>query len=145
MPFKTFRKVKFEEDAYLFQNRTTCAVLVQRTTRVGKTRNWRAGLRVRDARIGQIEKYTAIATFNENGRYPGRPTGNHAAIYLSHDSNGITVIDQWEGKPTPSKRKISFKGKSAGDPSNNGDFFYVIETDYTILQAAFRRQGAELI
>ena len=45
---------------------------------------------------------TAIATF-ENGRYPNRPHGNHAAFYLGQVANGIYVVDQWrnmENKPT---------------------------------------------
>lgn len=42
-------------------------------------------------------------------------------------------MDQWAGdaaKPTISKRRMKFKGKSGTaylDPSNNGDAMYVIE------------------
>ena len=145
MPFKVYKRIRIEENAYEHKNKTTCAALVQHTTGVGKARGWRAGLRVGDAKPGQIEKYTAIATFDEHGRYPNQPYGNHAALYITHDAKGVTVLDQWNSKPTPSQRIIPFKGKDAGDASNNGDFFHVIETDYTILQAEFRLQGAELI
>jgi hypothetical protein len=75
---------------------------------------------------------TAIATF-ENGRYPGRASGNHAAFYSSQVSDGIWVVDQWRGrgKREVSKRFIKVKrvlpnGKFE-DPSNNAAAFFVIE------------------
>ena len=145
MPFVAHKKIRIERDAYLFKGNSTCAALVQQTTAVGKAKGWRAGIRVKDAPPGSLEKYTAIATFDEKGRYANRPSGNHAALYITHDSAGITVLDQWNEKSTPSQRMIRFRGKAAGDPSNNGDFFHVIETDYTALQREFRRHGAELV
>jgi len=52
-------------------------------------------------------------------------TGNHGAIYVSQDAEGITVWDQSLGNPV-SKRKIRFKG-GEGKPSNDGDAYSVIE------------------
>ena len=76
---------------------------------------------------------TAIATF-ENGRYPNRPHGNHAAFYLRQVAKGIYVVDQWrnmENKPTISRRFIRAKGKNRTgqyiQPSDNADAFSVIE------------------
>lgn len=69
--------------------------------------------------------YTCIATF-EGGRYPGRKSGNHAAVYISHDETGIEVYDQWVGRPI-GKRRIQFYAKGdMSNPSNNGNCFYVI-------------------
>lgn len=68
---------------------------------------------------------TAIATFI-NGKYPSKSHGNHVAIYISQDAKGITVFDQWVGRPA-GYRVILFK-KGSGDPSNDGDAFSVILT-----------------
>jgi len=60
-----------------------------------------------------------------DGHYPNHAHGNHAAIYLSHDSQGIRVWDQWLGQPVH-ERVIHYHGGS-GSPSNDGDKFYVVE------------------
>ncbi|CAF1320370.1 unnamed protein product [Rotaria magnacalcarata] len=77
------------------------------------TSQWRQGRKVRAARVPYG---TAIATF-PNGKYSG-----HAAIYISQDSIGIQVWDQWRGH-TVSKRTIRWNGNGL---SNSGDSFYVI-------------------
>lgn len=107
----------------------SCASLVQHYTRVGRTSKWKEGEAVK-GNTG-IKKGTAIATFVD-GEYPNLAHGNHAALYVSQDANGITVVDQWEGLPKPHKRVLGFKGKTADgtaweDPSNNGDAFSIIE------------------
>lgn len=100
-------------------------MLVQWFTGAPLTRHWKQGIRVK-GNGDKIEPYTAIATF-ENGVYPNRKHGNHAAIYLSQDESGIEVYDQWVGRKT-GKRRIRFApGDSREDPSNNGNCFYVIE------------------
>lgn len=75
---------------------------------------------------------TAIATFNlNNGRnYDGNSVTRgkgHAAIYVSQNSAGILVWDQWVGRPVAT-RTIRFKGTApnTADNSNDGDQFYVI-------------------
>lgn len=77
-----------------------------------------------------LTKGTAIATF-VNGKYPNKPTGNHAALYVSQDASGITVVDQWTGSGKIRKRVLVFKGKDKNsnfvDPSGNGDAFSVVE------------------
>jgi len=76
---------------------------------------------------------TAIATF-ENGRWPGRPKGNHAAFYLSQTGTGIWVVDQWNpdvDKPLISRRFIARKeiydDGSFERPSDNAFAFSVIK------------------
>lgn len=100
-----------------------CVALVQAAApSVGPTVGWRQGERVKGA--GHISPGTIIATFID-GVYPNNAHGNHAAIYLSHTDDGIRVIDQWKGQAAH-ERTIRFK-RGDNDPSNDGDFFYVVE------------------
>lgn len=105
----------------------SCASLVQHYTRVGPTANWKKG---DDVKGNTIKRGTAVATF-VNGVYPNKEHGNHAALYVSQDSKGIWVVDQWTELPKPQKRKMSFLGKAPDgswhDPSNNGDALSVIK------------------
>lgn len=105
-----------------------CVALVQVIGGAPRTADWKQGIRVK-GNADKIAKYTCIATF-ENGVYPNRKHGNHAAIYLSQDASGIVVYDQWVGQPNNpiSMRTIPFLAdESLADPSNNGNCFYVIE------------------
>jgi len=70
----------------------SCVLLVQRYVSVGHTSTWREGAQVRGNH--SIRKGTAIATF-VNGRYPNLPTGNHAAFYISQDSGGMWIMEQF--------------------------------------------------
>jgi hypothetical protein len=81
------------------------------------------GEKVRGA---DIPKGTAIATFI-NGVYPSLPHGNHAAIYVEQNADGLVVWDQWVGQPVH-KRLIQFRGGEGPNLSNDGDAFSVIET-----------------
>jgi len=67
---------------------------------------------------------TGFATFI-GGIYPNQAHGNHAAIYVSHDEQGITVWDQWRGRSV-TQRTIRYKAGD-NDPSNDADFYYVVE------------------
>jgi hypothetical protein len=82
---------------------------------------------------------TVIATF-EDGRYPNRHTGNHAAFYLYSGPNSmktgkpayIVVMDQWKRKGMISARSIYPKVRSLSlgltfDDSDNAEMFYVIK------------------
>jgi len=114
-----------------------CVALVQALTRVGHTSTWRQGERVMDAIA--LAPGTVIATF-EHGRYPSRPTGNHAALYLYSGPRSqktgkpqyIVVIDQWKRKPRISARSIYPRGPqlriegNAMDDSDNAEHFYVV-------------------
>ncbi|MEV4781460.1 BPSL0067 family protein [Burkholderia sp. LMU1-1-1.1] len=69
-----------------------CVALVQALTDVGWTGSWRPWVRVIDA--GYIRVGTVIATFDKNGRYPNKPTGNHAGFFL-----GMGPFDSRTGCP----------------------------------------------
>lgn len=100
-----------------------CVALVQHWAGAPTTATWQQGIKVKgNGRI--IAKGTVIATMVD-GHYPNHAHGNHAAIFLSEDANGIRVLDQWLGH-APSERVIHFHG-GHGSASNDGDKFYVVE------------------
>ncbi|MBU4231811.1 MAG: BPSL0067 family protein [Proteobacteria bacterium] len=99
-----------------------CVAFVKEVSGAPQTSLWKEGEKVRDA---NIDTGTAIATFI-NGVYPSHSHGNHAAIYVSQNAEGLVVWDQWVGHPV-SQRTIRFKG-GVGDPVNDGDAFSVIKT-----------------
>ena len=114
-----------------------CVALVQKLTDVGHTSQWRPAERVMDAK--NIAPGTVIATF-EDGRYPNRHTGNHAALYLYSGPNSmktgkpayIVVMDQWKRKGRVSARSIYPKARSLSigleyDDSDNAEMFYVFK------------------
>jgi hypothetical protein len=100
-----------------------CVALVQAWAGAPTTSTWRQGIKVK-GNGSTISKGTVIATMVD-GHYPNHAHGNHAAIFLSEDSNGIRVMDQWTGH-APSIRTIHFHG-GTGSPSNDADKFYVVE------------------
>ena len=99
-----------------------CVIYVQKTSGAPHTSEWKEGEKVRGA---DIPKDTAIATFID-GVYPSHAHGNHAAIYVGQNDEGLVVWDQWVGQPVH-MRTIHFKG-GEGSPSNDCDAFSVIET-----------------
>lgn len=97
------------------------------------TSQWRRGISVKTAAPGVIAKGTVIATFTPAGMYPNKSEGNrHTAIYLSHDSFGIRVIDQWDTKSTPSERTLTFVGSDTPRAVDKGDHYYVVETSLAV-------------
>ena len=103
-----------------------CVDFVKMAAGVPRTDSWQEGAEVRGN--PHIAPGTAIATFELNGSYTSE-FGNHAAIYLSQDDDGIWVYDQWQGQPVH-KRLIRFEGGSGakwGSKSNNGRRFAGIE------------------
>jgi hypothetical protein len=101
-----------------------CVEFVKQCSSAPATASWKKGPRVRGN--ATIISGAAIATFDAEGKYPNRSTGNHAAIYVSQDANGIWVYDQWVAQGQVKKRLIRFKG-GIGSPSNDGDAFFVVE------------------
>lgn len=98
--------------------------------RTALTSQWRAGEKV--TRATNLKRGTAIATFVD-GKYPSRPSGQHAAFFLKQAGAAIWVMDQWKNdakKPVVSKRVIYPGGPVSAERSlsNNADAFYVIET-----------------
>lgn len=101
------------------------------------TSTWRPGAWVMES-AGKISKGTAIATFDIDGSFPKRNTGQHAAIVLSVVPSGIWVVDQWKGKAKITMRLIRVPPKRAQlrnpdgswpswNRSNNALAFQVIE------------------
>jgi len=87
-----------------------CVALVQAAAPVGRHDAWRPGAKV----FGNpdIREGTIIATFKD-GRYPDNRTGQHAAIYLSQDADGIWVVDQ-EKRRIQRKVTLSLIAKQEG-------------------------------
>jgi hypothetical protein len=108
------------------KGKTECAYFVQQVTNAPSTDVWTPGTKVLDAGAGTILRGTAIATF-VNGHYPTDDLGKHAAIYLSHDNNGIEVLDQWNAQGMVKKRTIRAHKPEGTRRSNAAEYFYVIE------------------
>jgi hypothetical protein len=112
---------------------TQCVALVKKAPPAASSSNppqstlWRPGIWVHGAQPGTIKKGTVIATFLVN-KYP-LTDPRHAAVYISHNDKGITVIDQWVGATgsTPADhRPLTFRGIE-NRSVDNGDLYYVVE------------------
>ena len=96
-----------------------CVSLIKECANISHTSNWRPGAWVSKS---NIQAGSVIATFRE-GRYPNS-SGYHAAIFISHDDNGIWVWDQWIGKSVH-KRHIRYRdGKAA--PANSAEAYRLV-------------------
>lgn len=90
VPYVYKEAMKLERNAKVGDGE--CVALVRHYGKAPPAVAWRAGTRVMGDRT--LPLGTAIATFDEKGRWPGKPKGNHAAFYLSQTSEYIRVIDQ---------------------------------------------------
>jgi len=97
-----------------------CVALVQATSNVGLTATWSPGQQVQGN--SDIPEGTVIATFGTDGTYTNTYGQSHAAIYLSQDSTGIWVQDQWLGQPDH-VRHIDWTTSNAYE---SGSQFYVV-------------------
>ena len=105
---------------------TECVAFVCQATGAPAVHLWKRGVKVMSSKANEISRGTAIATFDESGKYPTDARGKHGAIYLYHDSVSITVLDQWNNQGEVKKRPIRLN-PNANKRSNNADTFYVIE------------------
>ena len=96
-----------------------CVALIKRCAGAPTTSHWRPGPRVLHS---TLKPGTVIATF-EGQRYTNQ-SGQHAAVYIDHDSRGIWVWDQWLGAPVH-KRLIRIRHDGA-DASNTAQAFRVV-------------------
>lgn len=103
-----------------------CVEFVRQATGAPNTALWRKGEYVLGAPIGSIRRGTAIATFDDKGRYPIDGKGKHAAVYLSHTSRGIQVLDQWKVQGRVIERTIHLKANDF-PRSDSAQCFFVIE------------------
>lgn len=106
---------------------TECVEFVRQVTQAPGTSRWVRGRLVKSFKPGGLIRGTAIATFDEHSKYPTDGSGRHAAIYLSQDSYGIVVLDQWNSQGEVLQRTIRFQRPPGTKRSNDGDTFYVIE------------------
>ncbi len=120
---EVFGKGKFVN----LKSHTECVEFVRQATGAPATPLWKPGIKVAGAKPGQIARGTAIATFDDKGKYPTDTLGHHAAIYLRQDANGITVLDQWNSQGEVKQRTISFNRPKGTKRSNDGETFYVIQ------------------
>ena len=99
-----------------------CVAYVKKAANCPVTSLWRSGTK---AGGSKLSRGTAVATF-QNGVYGNHTDGrSHAAIYISQDSTGLRVLDQWVGQAVH-ERVIRFKG-GQGEARNDGDAFTTIE------------------
>ncbi|WP_228893459.1 BPSL0067 family protein [Pseudoduganella aquatica] len=105
---------------------TECVEFVRQACGAPRTSTWRKGVNVLLATPGTIPSGTAIATFDDNGKYPTDTKGKHAAVYLGHGPGGIRVLDQWNRKGRVSERTI-FNKKLATHRVDSAKFYFVIE------------------
>lgn len=102
-----------------------CVPFVRAAANLPKTSLWRRGDPVSTTRWA---RGTAIATFDESGRYENRTDGSsHAAIFAAQHGSGIRVWDCWLNHPV-AQRVIRWKdgvGKAADDASR----YYVVEIE----------------
>ena len=108
------------------QGHTECVEFIRQAAGAPQTTTLQKGEKVMDAALGTIARGTAIATFDENSRYPTDSHGRHAAIYLYHNAAGIVVLDQWNSQGEVKQRTI-FLNKPNFPRVNAAKHYYVIE------------------
>lgn len=101
----------------------SCVSLIKKCSFAPDTRYWSAGEKVLSLPPGSIPEGSIIATFR-NGKYPSM-RGYHAAIYISHDENGIWVWDQWLSMPVH-KRLIRLR-KDKANASNSAQAYRLVK------------------
>lgn len=109
------------------QGNTECVEFVRQATSAPQSTLWKKGIKVSEAKFGEIARGTAIATFDTNGNYPTDSLGRHAAIYLQHNDQNIVVLDQWNQQGEVKQRPIRFNRPKGTKRSNDANTFYVIE------------------
>jgi hypothetical protein len=98
-----------------------CVAYVKEVAGCPATSLWKPGANVKGAT--DTASGTAIAVF-QNGHYTNVSGSAHAAIYVSQDSIGLWVYDQWSGQAVH-RRQIRFDDTNHG-ASNNGNVFQII-------------------
>ncbi len=102
-----------------------CVAFVRAAANVPPTAQWIEGVPV--WQMSDVQRGTAIATFNDQGRYANAIDGSsHAAILVEVDEcGGISVLDQWKLHPVARRIVRSRGGK--GSPADDADRYCIIE------------------
>jgi hypothetical protein len=101
-----------------------CVAYVRAAASVPHTSSWIEGEPVWPAE--GLPAGTAIATFNAAGRYANATDGSsHAAIFLAAGEDGMSVYDQWVGRPV-ARRMIYARG-GVPPACDDADAYSVIE------------------
>lgn len=128
MYYRATTDLKDLEDNPTYKNtegKHECVALVQKITNAPHTTKWRMGRKVMDAGPGEIPSGTVIATFDGNSKsYPS--TQMHAAIYVTHNHEGIVVYDQWNSQGRSKKRTIRLKNLPKRHV-DDASYYYVVE------------------
>ena len=101
-----------------------CVDLTKKFSGMGKddvgTYQWKKGSKIdKDTKLG-----TAIANFNDKGRYPSKH-GWNSGIYLGLGDHGsIWILDQWPGY-SPRPRQL-YPDSSAARPENAGAYSVIL-------------------
>jgi hypothetical protein len=93
-------------------NRAECVAFLTTALHAPNVALWKPGRPI--TRGADIPVGTAIATFVD-GKYPRDDTGQHAAVYLGQNDQGIQVMDQWANlktKPHVSEHTIYWNSTS---------------------------------
>lgn len=87
-----------------------CVPLIQLTTAVGHTSTWKAGASLAAVPHPELKAGTAIATFNQSGKYESKARGNHAAFFVQYSARegqpGIVIYDQYREWPDRLQKEI---------------------------------------
>jgi hypothetical protein len=123
MPFTAARA---EQYIGQFVGSGQCVDFVRAAADAPPTSQWVEGRRVWSA--GWLASGTAIATFDDDGRYANATDGtSHAAIFLERadEAGGIAVYDQWKLHPVQ-RRVIRARG-GKGTPADDADAYSIVE------------------
>jgi hypothetical protein len=99
---------------------------VQEVAKLPRPAEWEKGDKVVSA---TIRPGTPIATFNADGVFGGG-AGSHAAIFVTQNSNGIWVYDQYKstaGKQRPVDVRFIRNRSGKGTASNDASTYFVVK------------------
>ena len=103
-----------------------CVAFVETAANAPTTIHWKRGTKVTEDL--SLPSGTAIATFDPDGAYGNHTDGrSHAAIYVSQDSSGVQVYDQWLGQPVHARTIRFHNPDENAKPVNDGNAYYVVE------------------
>jgi len=86
---------------------------------LGPTGKWKAGDQIQSG--SDLSPGTPIAKgFDEDGNYPSKSSGNHAALFVRWEKNdegspGMVILDQWAPRYDRNTGKEIRRGKPAGE------------------------------